>query len=360
MRFTMKVCWLVLLSLMMTVSAGNVLAEPFTGAGIKLDVTASPDKPEIMLGEPCYLSFKVANLSDRPLRIMIGGDYRNSLGRPDSFKVKVVDSDGKLVPQPSSGMQMGGMASFRNLPTKGEFTFRLFVPHWATFEKPGRYSLTIRRTLELVPDDRQDPFAVKPHRVEVVATTSMTVVPKDAAKLGVLIDTLGRQSLDENANNHERARKMLAAIHDERVIPHFIRLAEQNDYTSRSDAVRPLGQYRNEQAFEALKKLAKTQGADIRHSATTEDGDESMASGLRRHAINTLFKSPHPAAIPLMWSYAADPDYRIRLTILHRSADLKTPEARAFIQKTLMDKDESLRIEALRYQKIMTKEASHI
>ena len=43
-----------------------------------------------MLGEPGYVLFKVTNQSDRNLRIMVGGDYRNRLGRPDSFKIEVV------------------------------------------------------------------------------------------------------------------------------------------------------------------------------------------------------------------------------------------------------------------------------
>ena len=43
---------------------------------------------------------------------------------------------------------MGGITSAQKLPAKGVYVFRLFLPDWATFEKPGRYALTIRRKLE--------------------------------------------------------------------------------------------------------------------------------------------------------------------------------------------------------------------
>ncbi len=95
-------------------------------AGVKLDITAAPENSEFMLGEPGYVLFKVANQSDRNLRIMIGGDYRNRLGRPDSFKVEVVGIKAEKVQQPDSGMQMGGIT---HAETVGERRIRLsFIP----------------------------------------------------------------------------------------------------------------------------------------------------------------------------------------------------------------------------------------
>ena len=43
---------------------------------------------------------------------------------------------------------------------------------------------------------------------------------------------------------------MLAAIHDERVIPHWIVLAEKPYYSPRIVACRALGHYKTDEAFE--------------------------------------------------------------------------------------------------------------
>jgi hypothetical protein len=330
-------------------------AAPDEVAGVKLDVTAVPDKPEIMLGEPSYLSFKVANQS-HDLRIMVGGDYRNRLGRPDSFKIEVVGPDGKNVPQPDAGFHMGGITSAQKLPGKGEYVFRLFLPNWATFEKPGRYKVTIRRTLEVVPDNGKDAFEQKATALDVIAAATITVVPADAAKFGKIIAAAGAKMLDRNSDEAEPAQKMLAAIRDERVIPYFVALAEKPHFSPRYAACGPLGQYKNDEAFAALKKLARTTGADIRASATTLELAESSADGVRHSAVHALANSPHPQAIPLLWTFADDRYRGVRIAVLHKAAELKTAEARVVIQKMTTDKDETVRNEALRYQKKLAEE----
>src|SRR5215212_9890408 len=72
----------------------------------QIEVRLVPDKPAIMLGEPIYISFIVQNNSDQDLQVLVGGDYRNALGRPESFTVTVAREDGKHVPQPSAGQSL--------------------------------------------------------------------------------------------------------------------------------------------------------------------------------------------------------------------------------------------------------------
>lgn len=332
-----------------------VSAGPYEVAGVKLDITAAPENSEFMLGEPGYVLFKVANQSDRNLRIMIGGDYRNRLGRPDSFKVEVVGINAEKVQQPDSGMQMGGITHAGKLPAKGEYVFRLFLPDWATFEKPGRYTITIRRKLELVPDDGTDPFRLKTDNVEVTTTATITIVPLDDAKMGKLIASLGAKIRALKPNHSDAmAEQMLAAIHDERVIPHWIVLAEKPYYSPRIVACRALGHYKTDEAFEALKKLLKTTSDDVRGSATTLEGDEGCAKAVRHWAIHGIGTSPHPKALPLYWTFANDPYYGVRLWVVQKAGQLKTPEARAIIQKMTSDENEIVRNEALRYQKLLT------
>ena len=325
-------------------------------AGVKLHVTALPDNPEIMLGEPTFVSFKVANQSDRNRRFLVGGDYQNRLGRPDSFKVEVVGADGKKVPQPDAGWNEGGKGWVVNLPAKGDYAFQLFLPDWATFEKPGTYTITIGRELALAPDMGVVNCQTRLTPIEVNASTTITVVPKDATKLGKIIARLGDKMLDLDFQQVKRAQKMLAAIHDERVIPFFVALAAKPAYDPRFDACTVLGQYNNDEAFGGLKKLARTTGADIRSSATTLESAESGAGDIRNAAALAIANSSHPKAIPFLWTLADDRHDSVRLTVLHKAAELKTPEARAIIQKMKTDKSEEVRKEALCYFEKFTKE----
>jgi HEAT repeat protein len=345
----------VLLMLLAIGVPGVAVAAPYDVNGIKLDVSATPEKAEILLGETCRVFFKVANQSKRNLGILVGGDYRNRLGRPISFKVEVIGADGRKVPEPDPGGNMGGMMGPQKLPAGGEYVFTLFLNHWATFEKPGRYTIKIRRTLKLVEDDQEDWFR-NHDKVDVSVTTTIAVVAPDAEKLGKVIAELGTKSLDNNSDVAETAQKMLAVIHDERVIPYYLALAQKPNLSARYAACRSLGQYQNDEAFEALLKLAKTTGIELRETATTLELAESSAEGIRRAAIHAIGDSPDPKALPYFWACAKDPHYAVRLTVLHKAAKLKSPEARAVIATLTADPNETVRNEAIRYQKQLAHE----
>jgi hypothetical protein len=336
--------------LVVAVAPGAVIAFADKAAPVTFEVSAAPEKPEFMLGEPGYVLFKVVDISDRDRRIMVGGDYRNRLGRPDSFKVEVIGPDFAKVPQPDAGAGMGGIMHAGKLPAKGEYVFRLFLPHWATFEKPGKYTMTIRRKLELVPDNKMDAFQQKAEVVEVATATTITIVPQDAAKLGKIIAELGEQMVDRKSDKAERAEQMMAAIRDERVIPYYVKLAEMPHFSPRLAACASLGRFNNDKAFAALQRLTKTTGAEIRESATTLQLAESSANAVRHSAIHAIAESPHPKAIALLWTFANDRYYGVRLTILHKAAELKTTEARALIEKMTLDENKDVRDEAQRYR----------
>jgi HEAT repeats len=342
--------------LIASVAPGALAAAADKAAPVTFEVSAVPEKTEFMLGEPGYVLFKVVDKSDRDRRIMVGGDYRNRLGRPDSFKVEVIGSDFMKVPQPDAGARMGGIMHSEKLPAKGEYTFRLFLPHWATFEKPGKYTMIIRRKLELVPDNKVDAFRQQADVVEVATATTITIVPQDKAKLGKIIAELGEQMVDRKSDKAERAEQMMAAIQDERVIPWYVKLAEMPHSSPRLAACTPLGRFNNDMALAALQRLTKTTGADIRASATTLQLAESSADGVRHSAIHAIANSPHPKAIPLLWTCANDRNYAVRLTILHKASELKTAEARAIIEKMTMDENKDVRDEAQRYQKKLASE----
>ena len=112
-------------------------------------VALIPDKREIMVGEPVSLSFVVRNLTDNDLQTIQGGDYRNRLGRPENYAVKVVDPNGRAVPLLDAGPTMGGQEGPQEIPAKGTWAHRLFLPRWVKLTQIGDYTINCRTTLKI-------------------------------------------------------------------------------------------------------------------------------------------------------------------------------------------------------------------
>src|SRR5215475_6877058 len=90
--------------------------------GAPIEVSLLPEKSVIMLGEPIHLSFIVRNLSGTDLYFREGGDYRNRLGRPESYDVRAVRSDGRQVPKPEVLSAMGGLSGYEEVPARAAAT----------------------------------------------------------------------------------------------------------------------------------------------------------------------------------------------------------------------------------------------
>lgn len=321
-----------------------------------LTASVTPEKKEVMLGEPTHFAFTVTNPTDKGWGFDVGGDYRNRLGRPNSFTVQVTGPDGKAVPQPDSGPDLGGLSTGVKLPADGTHTFTLFLPQWATFDKPGEYTISVRRKLSLVPlgltDDERS--KVNPEVATVAASARITVTKADAKKFGDLIDTLGVDLF--NPRRSDRATTMLLEIRDERVIPHFVKLGQLPRVEPRYAACEGLKKFKTDDAFTALKALAATTADDLKGSAVNRQLEESSARAVRHAAVHALADCPHPEALPLVWKAAGDENDAVRMTVLHKAFEVKSAEARAIIARLTDDADERVRNEAKRYADLLAKE----
>src|SRR5688500_10405772 len=200
--------------LMLGSLCGSVSGQTYTTFdGHNFKVSVKPDKETIMLGETTFLSFEVRNLSDKELSFGDGGDYRNNIGRPDSYRVTVVRDDGKPVPQPKVKFWMGGLVGAQSVPINGSYVRKLSLPHWATFEGPGIYNITVSRTLTIAGSDistdrRKENFPSK--AITTTAHTTIKIVETDDAKLGDVINDLGSKMLLET--NRDKARNKLVLL----------------------------------------------------------------------------------------------------------------------------------------------------
>ena len=307
-----------------------------------------------MLGEPAYLSFIVRNHSKQDLQVLVGGDYRNALGRPDSFKVTITNANGKPVSQPDSGPQFGGITGPQKVPANGNYTFKLFLPHWATFDKTGTYSIVTKRTLELskYTPDRWDSNE-KRTDVQAQASTKIEIIPQDKKKLGEIISDLGEAMLGADEDKAELAASTLSYIQDERVIPCFVKALETRSYEQKFTALRALAKFNNDAAFQALKVGMKTRGKDIVNT-TTKELANSLAENVRHAAAAALSKSLHPDAIPFLLAQRKDTSEGVRITILHVLGKMKPADAIPLLQEMADDKSKLVSDEAKRYLKSLS------
>lgn len=336
----------------MTLAAGPETAVAAEAANVveKSEIVARlvPDQPTIMLGEPTSLSFVVENHSQQDLWVIVGGDYLNRLGRPSSFKVAVNDADGKPVPQPNAGISMGGMVSSQKLTAHGSYSFRLFLPHWATFQRPGDYTIVARRTLSIGRETKES--WTNPQKIEAQASTTLEVTPTDHKRMGELIDGLGSLLLQQDWGKSRDAARSLAAIDDERVIPYFVKSFHTNQYERKIEALTALARFDTDAAFAVLKQGLETTGQDIGYTTTPQGAAESAAQ-IRVAAAYALSKSKRPEAMPLLLASRHDESADVRLTILQTATQLPPATARPILEEMRTDEDKRVQSEAERYLK---------
>lgn len=344
---------LILILFILTSQASQVVGDVYTVDGHQIEVRLVPDKSTMMLGEPINLSFIVQNHSDQDLQVLVGGDYRNALGRPNSFTVTVAREDGKRVPQPDAGPGFGGLFGPNKIPAQGNYVFKLFLPHWATFEEVGRYTIVAKRTLQLSKyATGRENAEEQATEVQAQASTTIEVVPQDTELMGELISGLGTTMLSRH-NTAEAAASTLSYIPDERVIPYFVKSLETNNYNLKVSALRALSKFNDEAAFQALKRGMETKRENI-GNVTTKEVANQLVENIRNTAAGALAKSPHPGAIPFLLSMRNDTSEGVRITVLHVLGKMKPEEAIPILLEMSHDRSKIVRDEAKRYLNLLS------
>jgi hypothetical protein len=325
------------------------LAETYRAGSWPVDVTLVPDKPRILLGEPTSVSFVVRNLSDEDLQLLVGGDYQNDLGRPASFHVTVQRADGLWVEQPKVGFSTGGLIGPKPLPARETYVFRLFVPHWATFETAGIYTISCQRNLQLLRAGTGTDFAKQPTTdVMAEARARLEVEPRDTAALGRLIQEYGETMLRANGEKDgDEALLALAWIDDPRVVPFFRQALSIRSYAIKFSALHVLGKFATDEAFTALQAAMKTKADDL-DSASSEQAVRSAAN-LRTAAAAALLRCKHPKAREFLLAQRKDEAEGVRITVLHALGTLPPAQAAPYLLEMTNDSSGRIREEAQQY-----------
>lgn len=315
-----------------------------TDEGYQLQFQVTPDKDTIMLGETTFLSFEIKNLSAHSLDTTIGGDYRNNIGRPDSYGVTVVRDDGKSVPQPKVTIWQGGLIGGADIPAKGSYIKKLYLPDWATFTEAGTYLITVKRKFDI------NNYSTKAKNIFTVeVSTTIKIIPTDKEKLGGVIDSLGKTMLDEQALLHsiylgnskaEDAAILLRFIDDTRTIDYFSQALEKFGKSANFDD----GYYIAKNSIFALSKYNDEATLKVLGKAMLNLSDD-----LRLDLADAFSRSKTAEALKLLLKMRNDSYWFVRLRVVQAYGEINSDESTALLRDMFKDENEEVRKQAQEY-----------
>lgn len=294
-----------------------------TSDGHKFEVNLIADKQEIMTNEPIYLSFEIINHSNVDLTFTDGGDYRNRLGRPESYKITSIRNDGYVVPVPKIDISFGGLVGFRKIAKNGgKAIIRLFLPLWSPFEKKGEYEVKCERALN-IKDAKDNPLASdrylsKDTSTPISVRTRIKVVPNDIAKISKLTKYWSDKLLNkESITQSNEAFKALEYIGGKEVVRIFINaLKSKETFFNRESAMLFLAKTENKEAFEAIISQINNESNSIRSST-----------------VLALSFSKNPKTLDYILKLKDDPDKYVRLQVLLALGRINTEKSLSVLRE---------------------------
>lgn len=323
---------------LLAATAATAAAETYFLDGYEVEVALRPWRDSFVLGEQVSVVLEFENRADTDLELLLSSE--RGLSWPDDYEVRVTGPDGAPVPRPGGKQRHEGHVNSyargrRNgtgPPARGGIVIRL--DQWAKFGRPGVYTVALRRGVKAGPFDgtyRIWPETNKPV-VELRAETQVKIVAPGRDPVGALIEQQGAKMLGGDRSASVDAAIRLSELDDERIVPHFVEALRKCRNTNvREAAVKALGGFETDAAFEGLRLAAS-------------DPDDD----LRTLAAQALNASKHPKAAPLLLSMHRDAHFGVRLIVLYALKKSDTDEARRLIWEMSNDEHPLIREEALR------------
>ncbi len=207
------------------------------GVSLKL-----PEKAR--LGDAMHGAFTVTNTGDEPFEISTGGDYRGT-GFPLRLKIRVTDSQGKVLPDESANQpDFGGMSGTRKIEPGASYDIAFPLPGYVSFPGPGTYTVEACHDLGWMVEDEH------PHPV---AKTNIEIIMPTAEEIAARV-----RDLCSGSDDWER-RFQLDKLGNGIFLPALIQEAK----AGHANAVTGIAGIHGAEAFEALLDLLENPSADV-------------------------------------------------------------------------------------------------
>lgn len=233
--------------------------------GIKLEGSFTLPKQNYFLGEPIETTFTVTNKGESSLSFPTGGDYRGT-GRHDRYTIHAADEHGHAVPDPvpPSGMG-GGLGSSATVDTDKTYSEKLLVNQWCAFQKPGKYRITCKRTINVIRSEKPAPKSYSWPESSLptipIESTLEVIIENNQAAQTAYIAGLGAALLDKGRSTNEAREQLrsMAQTHTPAAFPEIVRLLD-GPPNIQAEAVQWLTYYGSEKSspilIEHMSKLS--------------------------------------------------------------------------------------------------------
>ena len=285
-------------------------------------------KAVIVAGEPTHVEYVVASQCDEPLHVMEGGDYRNKLGRNDSFRFTIAERDGTPVEVRRVGPGFGGFIGGEPTSRGKPFVKPLLLPLWARLDKPGVYRITVEKELDIRGKDWR--AEARGPKQPARASTTIEVLPATRESLGAVIEALAAQAAAGTRDECVAAMAQLAQVDDARVTHHLTDM-EDDEESRRLAAVRVLAGFGSDASLAALEARL---------------GAPKPAT--RLEVVRAIAQNENPRAAQLLWSLRTDKLESVRIEVA-RGVHRKDPAgAKAKLEELSRDPSPAVRAEVAR------------
>lgn len=305
--------------------------------GWPLKLTLVPEKSEVMVGEPLFLTHQIQNVGKAALTLQISSEETFFWQRPKRLAVTVLDESG-------APLEVPALPKFPPFPTRssetalsrnGKYSSKLLLSDWAAITQPGTYTVVARRVLHVNSQPKgwtEGTLQPNPFETPSLVAAKVKVVAADPAKLGTMIASLSKKMLEAPDAEAFPAAQRLALFDDDRIIAPMISAADTKEGWLQWNAMRALGRRNSEEAVDTLARKLLLTWKDFPHYGRQEDA-ESYAESLRSDAAQLLVKSPHPKAADVLMAHRDNPSVGVRLAVVQWLASRKTDDATAELEK---------------------------
>jgi hypothetical protein len=298
-------------------------------------------KSRRMVSEPGYA---IVQLRGDGIEVEVAWMGRNTLGRPENYRLQVLDAARTALPTPDAGPQFGGQSWTVTLTNSADYQARLLIDHWVSAPAPGRYTVHAETTVRA----RRPGQAWQDVALSVEAP--LEIVADDPVALAAVFQALGDVAVGSDHDAAGDAVRQLEVVGDPRVVEQWLRVVSRTDYSSKFAALRGLARSTDDRALAAIVGVAKIRAADLPADGySTEALRMDSAAALRLTAAQALSESKHPGALDALLAMKADPYDSVRLTVLHRAARLADAAAVPLLRAFHQDTSALVRDEAGRY-----------
>ena len=209
------------------VLALTAVESPLRGASIGL---STEPLVSVVLHEPVIVSLTLRNVASSSAQITVGRATENS------YRILVTRPNGE---RRESKRQILGVAEIGwvTLAPGAAYSQSILLNEWASFDTPGRYSVSV--TL---------PDAIAPALLQV------EVAPPDPAHLRVVCQDLASVALAQNVPNALSASRALSFVDDSMAVTFLASIAAAKEYETAFDGLERIGGVEVVDALAAIVK----------------------------------------------------------------------------------------------------------